>query len=193
MTDLIYQVILFPSLLILLFAVFVIFIASLQSLNKNVCSLTDILFLPKFIVSTLMFGKECSLDVCLFMSLLCFFKFATCEWYAVHTGTHSFWWSLEILLLFSFFLSFFFFRPQRTILRTNRKCGDGISLNSALANMYMKIFEIEFLIPQSLKCSLRYIDNFIIWSHRSNTVTEFLEHINGILPETTFTMMWKRN
>jgi len=72
---------------------------------------------------------------------------------------------------------------------------DGVAMGSPLspviANFYMEDFEMKAIEKATYKPAswYRYVDdNFLIWPHGNEKLTDFLNHLNGIHNNIQFTM-----
>jgi len=73
---------------------------------------------------------------------------------------------------------------------------DGVAMGSpVIANFYMEDFEMKAIKQSTHKpaCWYRYVDdNFVIWPHGKEKLTDFLNHLNGIHNNIQFTMEIRR-
>jgi hypothetical protein len=64
-------------------------------------------------------------------------------------------------------------------------------LSPVIANFFMDNFEKKAIEQATHKpvCCFRYVDdNFVIWPHGQEKLTEFLNHLNGLQNKIQFTM-----
>jgi retron-type reverse transcriptase len=97
----------------------------------------------------------------------------------------------DILALFKLMLTSTYFCINNQYFEQTDGVVMGLPISPGIANFFMEEFEERALNQATLKptCWYRYVDDtFVIWPHGEASLTNFLEHLNGLHKNIQFTM-----
>jgi hypothetical protein len=102
----------------------------------------------------------------------------------------------DILALFKLVLTCIYFYINDQYFKQTGGVAMGSPLSAVIANFFTEEFEERALNQATLKptCWYRYVDDtFVIWPHGKVSLTNFVEHLNGLHKNIQFTMEIEEN